>query len=227
MARSGRSAIRQAVPFLFVPALLVLVSARTGPVAAQGPEVQLRVGAVASSPLAGDEVASALVRQRVGAPVATSVSARPRPAPTLGLAVQQPVRPGVAAELAVGHARSSLRVVEADGAVWDGGHVSVWQGFVGIRWQWRRAVALSGAFGALHYRADGRAFFARGGELNPGVEAALHGTLPWGGERAGVRLYIQMHRFNTPTLRQAGASDGGVLRAGVQATFRMRAAGRP
>jgi len=221
VAKGGRSAFERAVPSFFVPAFLLVPCLTQGTLAAQGPRLEIRLGAVASSALARDEVASTLLRQRVGAPVSGGVLAGPRPAPALEMALQLPLRPGLAAELALGYARSPLRVEEAEGGSWEAGNLDVLHGLIGIRWQWRPRVGVSGAFGALRYGADGRSFFAEGGEMNPGIETALDVRLPWRGGRTGVRAFAQVHRFNTPALRRAGAADGGVMRFGVQLTQRF------
>ncbi|MEX0890892.1 MAG: hypothetical protein WEB88_01900 [Gemmatimonadota bacterium] len=221
MAKGGRSAFERAVPSFFVPASLLALCLAPGTLAAQGPRLEFRLGVVASSALARDEVASTLLRQRVAAPVSREVLAGPRPAPALEMALQLPLRPGLAAELALGYSRSALGVEEAEGSSWDAGNLYVLQGLLGIRWQWRPGVGVSGAFGALRYGADGRAFFAAGGEMNPGIETALDVRLPWHDGRTGVRAFAQVHGFNTPALRRAGAADGGVMRFGVQVTQRF------
>ena len=226
VAKGGRSAERRAVPSFFVALVLAAGLAFPGHTAGQRPAVSLRVGGAGSTALAEDRVASDLLRAQVGRPVAEGVEARPALAPGVELAAAFPLRPRVAGEVALGWSRASLRAEEPGGAGWDAGDLELFHATLMVRWRWRPALAVSGGFGAVRYVADGAALFADGAELSPAVQGAAELGLPWWGGRTGVRAFAQMHRFNTPALRRAGASDGSVLRAGVQATVRLLDGGR-
>ena len=141
---------------LFVCTLLI-AGAAAGRARAQ--RLELRAGAVISSALVEDAIATG----------ASTVRATARPAPLLGTAVLLPLRPPFSLEAGAAYASSSLRAEDSSGS-WNGQRLGVLQALIGIRYRLGARVPadssagpyLRGAVGAVHYSAPTRSILEAG-----------------------------------------------------------------
>lgn len=180
-------------------ALVGLAPASARAQQSDAPELELRVGMVASTALAEDAVGA---------------QAGVAPAPVVIGVLRQPVRRGVSLEVAGGWTFGSLEA-ESPAGGWSGGGVGVGQVVVSARREVGRAAYARAGGGALRYGGGGWELFRGDASIRPVVEVAVGGGWALGGAGVTLELLAQAHAFGTAALREAGGSDGTVYRAAL------------
>lgn len=187
------------------------------PAAAQSgrASVQLRLGALYSTPLVKDGVSSLAVDTAIPGARSQGITLRQQLAPIGTLAVRFPVKPKAQLELSVSVARA--QVEGDDGLVtWDVASATIANVAFGFGYLYRKSVTLHGGVGATRIFTAERGIFARGNSIKPLLEVGAATSIPLGGRALDFDARVQSHSFGTATLRDNGGSDGTVLRAIVQ-----------
>jgi hypothetical protein len=201
-------------------ALLCAGLAVPGPAAAQGGEsaaatrgIELRLAVLGSTPLVRDEIG----RVNQGGPVpAEAVQAGPGIAPAAGLALFTVLSPGVALEVSGGWTFARL-VVREDGENRRAASLGVGQVLLALRHDVGGA-RVRGGIGAIRYASASSLLGERATRPIPLIEAGAGRAVRIGSRVVSIDVIGQAHGFGTPPVRDAGGSDGTVLRFGVQAS---------
>jgi hypothetical protein len=218
--KGGRSLLATAAPSFFIP----LLSLST-PLYGQRIEFGARLGAVFSSSLVEDRIATATARQLLGGAVDTLVRIAPGPALSAGAMVRVAFWPRAALEGTLDWAHGQLRADE-NGTARDLQPLDVVQATVGASWSVRDDVHIGGAVGLLRYITEERAIFAEGSDTSPLAEVRAAWQPPVLARRLGVTVRLQTHRFGAQALRNRGATDGAVKRVDVGLRVRLAEVGR-
>ena len=176
---------------------------------------QLRLGAMAFSSLAEDELASSAVSDSIPGQ-SESLSLTQRIAPSATVAWLLPLRERTELEVSLGFATSGLRG-EDDAGSWDLGTISLANALVGIAYAYRPAVIAHGAIGITTLFGD-QTLLEEGNGIRPLLEAGLSFVMPF---HPALQLdaRVQTHRFNTTALQNEGAADGSVFRFSVAGAY--------
>lgn len=174
-------------------------------------QFEVRAGVTGSTVLAEDLVANPALQQRLRDRFTGSVRAKPGAAVTVAAAAQTQLRARTRLGVGVTWTRAALHAEDGFGRrpiqTLHAGKVTV-----GVLYRVLSHTDAGCGFGALRYFASG-GLFASGGELSPMVECGA-------GFHAGpgvLRGTVEVHRFRTPVLRDAGGQTGSVMRFSVQA----------
>jgi hypothetical protein len=179
--------------------LAVPVGAEAGAPRRSGPEAEVRIGVVASTPLARDAHAGG------------EVTVRPRPAPVVAVAVGTGITERARLELRAGASAPGLGGSSGAGD-WRGPSLTVVHGVVGIRGTAAPGVLVRGGVGAIRYAGSGAGLFAHGPERRALLEAGGGLARRVGAVPLSLELALQTHGFATPAYRAAGGVDGRVTR---------------
>jgi hypothetical protein len=200
---------------LIIFALSALLAGVFSPVSAQAQHPrkagwQVRVGAMAFSPLVEDAVRSRAVADSIDADQATSITVRQGFAPAVAVAALLPLRTKAEIEISAGFATSKA-TGEDDFESWDVASVLVANVVFGIGYQWKPSLALHGGVGMTKLFAGGEGMFAEGNSIRPLVEAGLSYAVP---SRPALEIdaRMQTHTFATTSLRNEDAEQGSVIR---------------
>ena len=221
--KGGRSLFVTAAPSFFIYALF---SALPSSVLAQV-RVEAKIGAVSSTALVTDRIATPGLRSLLGQSVETGATAKLALAPTIGIGAAVPLRGATEGTLMLSWSGSRLRASEEGrSGSRDIQSVSVFEGIVGVRGMVRPPFLLSGGFGAILFSSEDRALFAGGSSIAPLLDGGLGSSLELGGHRVHVRAFGRVHPFNTTAMQNAGSSGGNVARFGLEAILGWKAGAR-
>jgi hypothetical protein len=205
--------------------LLVLCAglAVPGPAVAQGGErtaarrgIEVRLAVLGSTPLVRDEIGR--VNQAGPAP-AEAVEAGPGIAPAAGIALFTELSPGVELEVSGGWAFARL-VVREDGERRRASSMGIGQLLLALRHD-VGGNRVRGGIGAIRYASASRLLGESATRPIPLIEAGAGRVVRIGSRRVSIDVVGQAHGFGTPPVRDAGGSDGTVLRFGVQAGLQL------
>ena len=179
--------------------------------------LQVRVGAMAFSPLVEDAVRSRAVADSIQADIATSITARQGIAPAIALAALVPLRGRTDLEVTVGFATSKLTGKD-DFESWDVATVGVANALFGIAFAYRPSLLVHGGVGITKLFASEEGMFAKGNGIRPLVEAGLsYGFSSYPAFRIDARA--QTHTYATTSLRDEDAAEGSVFRILVSGSY--------
>lgn len=181
--------------------------------------IQIRVGAMAFSPLVEDRVRSRAVADSIDADQSTQLSVRQQIAPTIALAVLLPLRGRTELEGSVSFATSSLQG-EDDFGSWDVGNVAVANAVIGVAYAYRPRILLHGGAGMTRLFAEDEGLFSKGNNIRPLVEAGVSWVTPM---NSGLQLdaRVQTHTFATAALRDEDAEEGSVFRLAITGSYTL------
>jgi hypothetical protein len=209
---------------LTIAALAAVFSGTANPTFAQEPtsrkiSFQVRVGAMAFSPLVEDAVRSRAVRDSIDAEQSDRITVRQQIAPAIALAALLPLRDRTALEVTAGFATSALRG-EDDFETWDVATVSLVNALIGISFAYRPSIIAHGGVGFTQLFGGDEGMFAKGNSIKPLIEAGLSADMPF---YRGLQLDVrgQTHRFATASLRDEDAEEGSVFRVLVSGSFTL------
>lgn len=181
---------------------------------------EVRLGAVASSPLATDSVLrqSTLNRLAGNGHVAEQARATPGVAPTIQVSARTALRENLQLEATGGWSFGKLHAgSDTESRAYQSFNIG--SATIGLRYALLPRVHVRGAFGALHYGASAEGLFRQGGALVPVLEAGIGSDVRFSFGTVGIAAFGQTHRFGTAAVRQLGGSDGSVLRGGLLVGF--------
>lgn len=191
-----------------------------------GLAVELRAGlAISSALLTDDAVGSGLFIIPDRPPGATAVSgpirAVPAPAPALTLLLRSPVSHRVDAEGEVEWTPTELRG-STEAEEWTAHDLHIVRVALAARYRAGRSLHFRAGGGLIRYSGAESGLLSAGAELHPVLLAGIGARMPMGRVVLTADLGGQAHRFDTQTIREAGGSDGAVLRATAQVGVAMR-----
>lgn len=178
---------------------------------------QVRVGAMAFSPLVEDAVRSRAVADSIEADQATSITVRQGFAPAIAVAALLPLRARTEIELSAGFATSQLTGKD-DFESWDVATVSLANALFGISYAYRPSLTVHGGVGITKLFASSEGLFAKGNSIRPLVETGLSYALP---SRPAIQIdaRLQTHTFATTSLRDEDAEEGSVFRLVLSGSY--------
>jgi hypothetical protein len=181
--------------------------------AAQGWAVELRAGAVASTPLVEDTIARPDWLDARGLPdhELAAVRVSTAVAPMVVVAVTRALQADLGLEVSGGWTPTELVVHGADGK-WRAQNLSIGHGLVALRYRPRPRYHVRGGLGAIRYASERAGIFEAGNEVRPVYEVGACGWWPAGGARLTVSVVGQLHGFGTQALRMERGLDGQVYR---------------
>jgi hypothetical protein len=203
-------------PLVGVLVALTLVSGFAGELRAQAWSVEVRAGAVASTALVEDGIATRQQLQALGIPGAEveALTLRAAPAPVIGAAVTATLRPQLTLEMSGGYTATEL-VAVSGGSERRLQNMGIGHGVVALRQQLSGNYDVSAGLGLVRYAGDGTGIFLQGPERTSVVEVGAGGVWRVGHMLLSLRSIGQMHRFGTTALRAEGGLDGRVYRFGL------------
>lgn len=217
--KGGRSLLLTTASSFFIPLLCACVGMAWSATPAQGQvRLEAKFGYAVSGPVVKDQVATPILRARLGRGVDESVTASFTPAPQIGLGLQIPVHRALDAVITGSWSPTRLRVTDGSGSR-DVQSVSVLEGVLGLRRTIRNSIEAGGGFGAARFTSDDRALFRGGAAIAPLVEGAIGTGWNTGVHRVHVRAIGQMHRFGTRAILDEGGHSGNVFRITGEASF--------
>ncbi len=156
--------------------------------------------------------------------IAEEFTVQPAIAPSLGLAVGTPLGPKYEVALDVRWARSDLKMKQADSSRTII-PLTVWSGFVVLRWRLQQRWLVQAGVGAVKYdpSEDGResTMFRDDQPLRAAVGLAARGEYPVSRSlRVGIDLGWSVHGFTTQALREEGFDTRIAHRVSLAAVLR-------
>ncbi len=151
-------------------------------------------------------------------------TAQPAIAPSLGLALGTPLGPKYEVALDVRWARSDLKMKQADSSRTII-PLTVWTGFITLRWRLHGHALVQAGIGALKYdpSEEGResTMFRDDQPLRPAVALGARAEYPLSGSlRVGLDLGWSMHGFSTQALSEEGFETRIAHRVSLAAVLR-------
>lgn len=183
-----------------------------------GQRLEARLGILVSTTLVRDEGSSGALQRALNLDSSSPTELRLAPAPAASVLLVHTLTTRTALE---GHGMLAISRLEASNreAEWNAQDVSVASWGVGLRYQYRRYLALSGGIGATHFFTDSRGAFSDGSSIMPLLEAGAVARWPAGNLPVHFSVRLQSHTFGTPALRREGATDGKPVRLLLQLGF--------
>jgi hypothetical protein len=178
---------------------------------------QVRVGAMAFTPLVEDAVRSRAVADSIDAEQATRITVRQGLAPAIAVSALLPLRDKAEVEISAGLASSKLRG-EDDFESWDVATVTVANAVFGISYAFYPSLLLHGGVGITKLFTSDEGMFTKGNTIRPLVETGLSYTLP---SRPALQIdaRLQTHTFATTSLRDEDAEEGSVFRVVLSGSY--------
>lgn len=177
--------------------------------------VQVRLGAMYSTPLVSDDVSTRAVDDSIPGGRSDRVTLQAGIAPVGSIAVRMPLRTQTQVELSGSVARGTIKGDDSL-ETWDFGAGTFGTLQIGVGYLWRNLVALRGGVGATKLFTDARGVFTSGNSISPMLEAGASTGFGIGGRVLEFDVRVQSHSFGTATLRENGGSDGNVMRVVAQ-----------
>jgi hypothetical protein len=176
--------------------------------------VELRIGAMASTPLVVDTIVRTSVLRQLGITNREATGERVTQAvsPTAEVSVRTMLQPALSLEAVAGYTLARLHSSASDANVQNTG---VPHAGISLRYEVRERLHVRGGFGGLRY-GEGSGMLRDAGGIQPMIHGAAGATALALGRAVSVELFVQGHSFGTPALRRAGGTDGRVLRFGVR-----------
>ena len=211
--------MRRKLTFLFLAGVVALASGASSSQAQTSRKIgwQVRVGAMAFSPLVEDAVRSGAVADSIDADQADAISVRQGVAPAIVLSALLPLREKAEIAVSAGVARSTV-VGEDDFESWDVSTVTVGNALFGISYAYRPTLFLHGGVGMTKLFAEDVGMFAKGNTIRPLIETGLSYALPSRPEFQ-IDARLQTHRFATTSLRDEDAEEGSVFRVVLSGSY--------
>lgn len=176
---------------------------------------EARIGILASSTLVRDDGATGSLARALRETILAPTKLTLAPAPAASALLVAGLGRRTVAEVNGTVALSKLRASNED-QEWDTQNVSLATLTVGVRYEYRRNIWLTGGFGATHFIADSRGIFSDGSGLMPLIELGALSRIPVGSVPLHATVRVQTHTFETPALRRDGGSQGRPVRLLVQ-----------
>jgi hypothetical protein len=177
--------------------------------------VELRVGAMASTPLVVDTIVRTSVLRQLGVTNRAAVEERVTQSvsPTAEVSVRTMLQPALSLEAVAGY---TLARLHSSASAMNVQNTGVPHAAISLRYEVRERAYVRGGFGGLRY-GDGSGMLRDAGGIQPMIHAAAGASATTRGLAMSAELFAQGHSFGTPALRRAGGTDGRVLRFGARA----------